>query len=426
MITLAVISDDFTGALDTGVQFAKFGASVKILTLKELQENGFPNDTSDVLVVDAETRHISPENAYRLAQSFISQALEASIPHIYIKTDSGLRGNIGSVLKAALDASNEKFIAFLPAFPDMNRITENGVHFINQVPIHQSAFGKDPFDPVQSPYVEDLFKGLAVETKVMKITDIYHTDFAKPTIGIFDVKTNDDFRRIGTQLKARGQLRIIAGCAGFAAILPEFMNFPPHSEKSPPMLNPLLVVCGSLSPITRQQVEYAQKHGFVQVALTPEQLLTDGYFYSPEGIGWMADKQALFCGNMPVIIDTGISHPERMQEFDNEYPDAKEINRGKISKALGSLLRQLLIRGYCQERTLMVIGGDTLLGFVQQISWQDISPIAELELGTVLTSIRAEGHRIQVISKSGSFGKKDVLMKIAIRTSAQPEKECLL
>jgi D-threonate/D-erythronate kinase len=416
MILLAIISDDFTGALDTGVQFSKYGVSVKILTLDELQNTGFPKDFVDVLVVDAETRHILPDKAYSLTLGFVMQALEASVPHIYVKTDSGLRGNIGSVLKAALDASRENFLAFLPAFPDMNRITQNGMHFIDQIPIHKSAFGTDPFDPVQSPYVKDLFKGLDVETAIMKTSDSYDTNFKHPTIGIFDVRTNSDFRRIASHLKSHNQLEIVAGCAGFASILPEFMSFPPHDAERQIIIKPLLIVCGSLSPVTRRQVEYAQKHGFTQISLTPQQLLNDGYFFSPEGIEWLSSRQALFCGSSPIVIDTGISNPEQMRKYDSAYPAAKEINKDKIAIALGSLLKQLLVLGYCRKRTLMVIGGDTLLGFIRQFRWHDISPIAELELGTVLTCIRAEGQSIQVISKSGSFGETDLLVKIAKKT----------
>lgn len=422
MITLAVISDDFTGALDTGVQFSKYGLSVKILTLNELQESGLSQDSADVLVVDAETRHVPPEKAYDLTSAFIAEAIKASVPYIYIKTDSGLRGNIGSVLKAALQAGGENFIAFLPAYPDMNRITENGMHFINEVPIHKSTFGMDPFEPVQSPYVEDLFKGLDVNTAIIKAAEVCKTDFAKPTVGIFDVKTNDDFRRIGTHLKSRKQLHIVAGCAGFAASLPEFIDFTPHGKKPAPVINPLLVVCGSLSPVSRRQIEYAQAHGFTQIALAPEQLLNDGYFYSPEGINWLTSRQRLFCTDSPIVIDTGISHPERMQKYDNESSNARETNRKKISDAMGSLLRQLLLMGYCRQRTLMIVGGDTLLGFIQQLKWQDISPIAELELGTVLASIRAEGQNIEVITKSGSFGEKDLLVNITAKASKPPKR----
>ena len=50
---LLVIADDFTGALDTGIQFSSFGISVYVLF--ELKQADLPD--AAVLVFDAETRH---------------------------------------------------------------------------------------------------------------------------------------------------------------------------------------------------------------------------------------------------------------------------------------------------------------------------------------------------------------------------------
>ena len=56
MLSLLIIADDFTGALDTGVYFAESGVRVKVVTDTE-----YPFDAPEakVLVVDAETRHPS-------------------------------------------------------------------------------------------------------------------------------------------------------------------------------------------------------------------------------------------------------------------------------------------------------------------------------------------------------------------------------
>ena len=54
MILLLVIADDFTGALDTGVQFASFGVKTQVTVDCNVQ---FDNYDTTVLVVDTETRH---------------------------------------------------------------------------------------------------------------------------------------------------------------------------------------------------------------------------------------------------------------------------------------------------------------------------------------------------------------------------------
>ena len=55
---LLMIADDFTGALDAGVQFAKKGFSTKVLVYSK--DMSFQAEDADVLVVDAETRHKKP------------------------------------------------------------------------------------------------------------------------------------------------------------------------------------------------------------------------------------------------------------------------------------------------------------------------------------------------------------------------------
>ncbi len=57
MFTLLILADDFTGALDTGVQISKTGARTVVLTDPHADLERFADET-EVLVIDAETRHI--------------------------------------------------------------------------------------------------------------------------------------------------------------------------------------------------------------------------------------------------------------------------------------------------------------------------------------------------------------------------------
>ena len=57
------VADDFTGALDTGVQFASLGASAKVITSTQCDSSQLQG--LDVLVFDAESRHKDPHTAYK-------------------------------------------------------------------------------------------------------------------------------------------------------------------------------------------------------------------------------------------------------------------------------------------------------------------------------------------------------------------------
>lgn len=147
MIRLIIIADDFTGGLDTGVQFSQKGIRTRVVTdwkTDYLQAAG----ECEVLVVVAEMRHLSPSEAAQIVSAIVRKAVALNIPFIYKKTDSGLRGNTGAELSASLNAGAAKVLPFLPSLPALGRLTVGGIHYISGVPVADSVFGRDPFDPV--------------------------------------------------------------------------------------------------------------------------------------------------------------------------------------------------------------------------------------------------------------------------------------
>jgi uncharacterized protein YgbK (DUF1537 family) len=65
MIKLLVIADDFTGAMDTGVQFSKKGVPTLVTTDRRACLQA-PDEKTEVLVVDIESRHLRAPEAYTL------------------------------------------------------------------------------------------------------------------------------------------------------------------------------------------------------------------------------------------------------------------------------------------------------------------------------------------------------------------------
>ncbi len=141
MILLLIIADDFTGALDTGVQFAAHGVSTRVIVDPEVDFSAYHDS---VLVIDTETRHLAAGEAFDIVARLTRKAREAGIRYIYKKTDSALRGNIGAELAAVLTASGCKSLPFLPAFPQTGRVTREGVHYVDGVPVTESPFGSLP------------------------------------------------------------------------------------------------------------------------------------------------------------------------------------------------------------------------------------------------------------------------------------------
>ncbi len=402
MVKLLLIADDFTGALDTGVQFAGQGAHTKIVMGKDAEYLQLEREDADVIVIDAETRHLPLDEAYRRVAKLAAKARNEKVPYIFKKTDSALRGNIGMELAALLEVSGEKFLPFIPALPAMNRVTRKGIHYIDGVPIAETVFGKDPFEPVTSSHIQDLFRDTKVCVTIIEKGMKYKTDTKEPTIGIFDADMAEDMERIVEELKNNGKLAIIAGCAGVASVLPGMLGLTKEKRERPLIKKPLLVVSGSLNPISQRQIEYGEKCGFPRYIIDKKQLAVEGYFDTKEGKEWITSIKEELCKFPLVMIDTGTSGDKQLED---------ESVRLKIADIFGMTVKELVNVDACD--TVLVTGGDTLLGLVEQMECKEINLVGEIKPGTVLSSMKMNQKDIWVLSKSGGFGDEKLLVEVA-------------
>ena len=85
--------------------------------------------------------------------------------------------------------------------------------------------------------------------------------------------------------------------------------------------------------------------------------------------------------------------------------------RFAISACHGRIVRYLVEKGL--DMTILMTGGDTLMGFMKEIGVSQLDIVAEVGQGTVLSQLYWDGRKIQVISKSGGFGEREVLVNIA-------------
>ena len=405
---LLVIADDFTGALDTGVQFAGQGIATQILHQSTVTQRQLEKTESEVLVIDAETRHMNSKQAYEAVYKIVEAARRFSVPYIYKKTDSGLRGNIGAELQAALDASGMQYLTFIPALPAMNRITVNGIHYIDKIPVGDSVFGTDLFNPVPTSNVKDLFRESNCTVKVYR-TDEERQSGSEREIGIFDAGTEEDIQQIVKKLMEKGRLGVMAGCTGFASVLADYLNLERRQVEISFTAENLFIVCGSINEISKRQIEYAERNGIQRMTMQPEQL-TPEYLDSQDGIRWLHQLKEICDSGRTCVVETGISDIGQVQSYMQEKGIALEKSRIMIADTLGLILKRLLDIG--MEATVMIIGGDTLNGFFRQIQAKEITICRELEPGTVLSFIRIEGERQWIISKSGGFGRSDLLIDV--------------
>ena len=137
----------------------------------------------------------------------------------------------------------------------MNRITRGGRQYIDGVPVSKSVFGRDPFEPVTKDSVKDIIR-LQSEIPVIETHGEARPGPGQAGIVVYDATTEADIRRIGADLTVTGQNRLMAGCAGFAAILPDLLGLKRQEPETAALERRLFVICGSVNPITRRQLDW--------------------------------------------------------------------------------------------------------------------------------------------------------------------------
>ena len=423
MLTLLIIADDFTGALDTGVQFAASGANTRVVTSADYDFNQVSPEVQ-VLVMDAETRHLSSREAYDIVYDITKRAIAQKIPYLYKKTDSALRGNIGSELTAMLEAAEGKTLSFLPAFPKMKRWTKEGIHYIDGVPVNESVFGKDPFEPVTCSNIPQMIGNQSkVKASVKSARDMNirekercEGNQVEPEFLVWDAETDEELEVLGQYLYETGQMHLIAGCAGFAAVLPELLGLKQEKRLNIKLISKFLVICGSVNPITAAQLDYAEKHGFIRIRLKPEERLDKEFWSTCLGQEKLCQWKELLDQHSCVILDSNdLPGREDTKDYAKAHGLSLDEIRVRIAASYGYILKDLLQTGL--ESTLMITGGDTLLGCMEQLGVKEMEPVCELAPGTVLSGFSLGEKKSQVISKSGGFGQETLLIDLAGKIS---------
>jgi uncharacterized protein YgbK (DUF1537 family) len=423
MVTLLIIADDFTGALDTGVQFAASGINTRVVT-NTGHDFCHVDPEVRVLVMDAETRHLSSSKAYDIVYNITKRAIAQKIPYLYKKTDSALRGNIGSELTAMLEAAGGKTLSFLPAFPKMKRWTKEGVLYIDGVPVNESVFGKDPFEPVTCSHIPKMI-GNQSQVKVsvraernrnVPAMESGEENQEEPELLVWDAETDEELEALGQYLYETDQMHLTAGCAGFAAVLPQLLGLKGERRPDIKLNSKLLVICGSVNPITAAQLDYAEKHGFMRIRLKPEERLDQEFWASSGGQEKLSQWKELLTRRSCVILDSNdLPGREDTRDYAKAHGLSLDEIRVRIAESFGYILKVLLEGGL--ESTLMITGGDTLLGCMEQLGVREMEPVCELEPGTVLSGFSLREKQNQVISKSGGFGEETLLIDLAGKIS---------
>lgn len=407
---MIVIADDFTGANDTGVQLAKKGARTEVMLNAQLS----PRRT-DVLVINTESRALTPEQAGGKVREAAAPwfAGQQDAPVIYKKIDSTFRGNVGAEVAAAMSASGAQLAIVAAAIPAAGRITLNGQCVVHGVPLVETEFATDPKTPIVSSHIKTLI-GLQTSLPVSELglaqvrggalkEALQRAGQAGPEIVVVDAENDGDLALLAQAITALTCRYVLVGAAGLANALPASSYLTPEQKL------PVLVVAGSMSEATRQQIVFAageKSLGIVDIDVSA--LLLPGCETAMAEIARQAS--AILNDRQHCVLRTCRDADARnmIDALCAQHQLTRQQLGERISATLGEIA--LTIINQSQIGGLFLTGGDIAIAVARALKAEGYRINSEVvpcvPCGTFVNS---DIDDLPVITKAGGFGGETTL-----------------
>src|SRR5205807_3299265 len=162
------------------------------------------------------------------------------------KIDTGLRGPIGAEIDAAMDVLGVTDAFVLPAIPEVGRTTEQGRQMIGGVPVHRTAFARDPQNPIRDASVPAAVeatsrrRGAVIGLGAIRGRDDFDDALEGARAGgaaifVCDAETDADLERAVRRLLSRPRPLLLVGSTGLARALRPALG-PENGGRPPPGL----------------------------------------------------------------------------------------------------------------------------------------------------------------------------------------------
>ena len=148
---MVVIADDFSGASEIAGIGWRYGLS------SEVQINFNSKTNAELVIVDADTRSTTKEQAAKKTDSLLKELKNCGNQvQLFKKVDSVLRGHIVEEINVLQEYFNYKRVLLLPANPARGRKIISGHYYVNDQSLEKTVFACDPHFPTASSSIEKI------------------------------------------------------------------------------------------------------------------------------------------------------------------------------------------------------------------------------------------------------------------------------
>ena len=413
---LGCIADDFTGATDLANNLVRTGMRV-------VQTIGVPSGPLsaevECVVIALKTRTIAPADAVAQSLQALRWLQGQGARQFYFKYCStfdswyqgDVRGNIGPVTEALMDALDTDFTIATPAFPDNGRTVFKGHLFVGDALLSDSGMKDHPLTPMRDANLVRVMQaqcqskvGLidhkAVAAGAAAVTQaIAQLKSQGVRIAIVDAVSNDDLTRMGPALR---DLPLLTAGSGVAIALPANFGLQagPRTSRLPLAQGRQAIVSGSCSQATLGQVQHAQDHGVPAWALDPTALMDDA------GQQQAIDQALQFAARHPAkpVLVYSSAAPDAVRAIQQRFGVEQAGHR--VEQTLAAIARGLVQQGV---RQLVVAGGETSGACVQALEIEQLQIGPQIDPGVPWCHARAalSPEGLHITLKSGNFGGVD-------------------
>jgi uncharacterized protein YgbK (DUF1537 family) len=357
-MTLLLIADDLTGALDTAVRFVPLCGKLPVVW------SGSVPAMSGGCAVDLGTRDLDAAEAETQIRRGAAMLADADLG--YLKLDSLLRGHPVATILACMAAGGFDHAVIAPAFPAQGRMTRNG----RQV-------WQKPGTRLWEEVGPDLAALMAAAGRPPTL--LTPGQPAPPGVSLWDAETDVDLEAIAQAGRALSGRVLWCGSAGLAAALAGGAS-PIHRRIAPPLLG----LIGTDHPVTAGQLRAAARWHLPVRGATPDNLREIARRLD-------SDHALLVTAELP----DGTGRAAAAAYIEAVFA---EILHGLAATPPGCLF---------------ACGGETLRAICTALGASSLRVEAEFAPGIPVSRlVGGAWDGLAVVSKSGAFGRADLLEEI--------------
>lgn len=418
---LFILADDFTGANDVGIPFARHGFETVVIS----DPDRLNDIDADIVILNTGSRDCSAEEAVQRVGDCVRAVQLVNGIILYKKVDSTLRGHIGIEIDTVAELSGHTTVILAPAFPETGRTTIGGYHLLNGEPVHNRSLFSDSEEVAFLPDL--LGKQSKLEIRHLSLNTMLagpkavqsHLEEAvqskKSAIVVADLVKTEEWPLLLDAVDSLEHRPLLCGSAGMAYPLAERIAasappgaqppHPPHSYSGPG-----LVVAGSIHRVTIRQIRAAGMLPNTDICrINPMDLLDKARYNTEVERVTQAAIKGLNAGRQVIVAlapeeEADLKTWAAMAKAKSDSDNLISLLADRIAGITKNILKKTKPGG------LVLTGGETAVQVVRHLDAFGSRIVEAIQQGVAVTTLLGGPYEgLPVITKPGGFGNEETI-----------------